>query len=175
MVTSNSGDGRSRERRIYTVDNRKQTDREDRKDYRKGRDGKGDREGYNKGGNRENNRGGSREDSGKGEKRKSGFRPRGGNQRYGNPYDKDKDEDVRVNRQKPAQRDAKKEQTPDKLEIMNRIEKEKKAIQKKQAESNRKGNKSARQQVRPKRSNNIDWTREYENDSYDDDDLDIYL
>ena len=56
---------------------------------------------------------------------------------------------------------------------MNRIEREKKAMMKK-SESNRKA-KPVKQQVRPKRSNNIDWTREYENGSYDDDDLDMYL
>ncbi len=46
-------------------------------------------------------------------------------------------------------------------------------MQKKQAD--RKNQKPARQQSRPKRTNNIDWTREYENGSYDDDDLDAYL
>ena len=46
-------------------------------------------------------------------------------------------------------------------------------MQKKQAE--RKNSKPRGLQSRPKRSNNIDWTREYENGSYDDDDLDAYL
>ena len=46
-------------------------------------------------------------------------------------------------------------------------------MKKKQAD--RKNSKPARMQTRPKRTNNIDWTREYENGSYDDDDLDMYL
>ncbi len=63
-----------------------------------------------------------------------------------------------------------KEQQPDKMDIVKRLEKEKKAIQKKNDNYN-KGGKSpnARPQKKVKRTNNIDWTREYENDSYDDD------
>ena len=59
------------------------------------------------------------------------------------------------------------------MEVKNRLEKEKKAITKKQ-NSSQKDNRSVKHQARPKRSGNIDWTREYENDSYDDDDLDMY-
>lgn len=93
-------------------------------------------------------------------------------------YDKDRNEDNRRdnNRQKSSQnRESKvKEQQPDKMEIINRIEKEKKAIQKKKSER-KNTNRGSRQQSRPKRMGNVDWTRAYENDSYDDDDFDAYL
>ena len=93
---------------------------------------------------------------------------------YMNAYDKDDDEVVRPQKRQASSKEGKaKEQQPDKIEIMNRIEKEKKAMQKKQAE--RKNSKPVRMQNRPNRTNNIDWTREYENGSYDDDDLDMYL
>lgn len=65
-----------------------------------------------------------------------------------------------------------KEQQPDKLDIVKRLEKEKKAMQKKTEASNKKAKgANARPQVKVKRTNNIDWTREYENDSFDDDDI----
>ena len=103
------------------------------------------------------------------------FKKKTSDRSYMNSYNKDKDEEenVRPQRKQTPKDNKAKEQQPDKIEIMNRIEKEKKAIQKKKAE--RKNNKPARVQNRPKRTNNIDWTREYENDSYDDDDLDMYL
>lgn len=100
---------------------------------------------------------------------------------YGNPYNKDKDgsdyKNSRDNRSKAvSNKDSKtKEQQVGKIDIINRLEKEKKAVQKKKVENNRKGNKNIKPQLKPKRVNNIDWTKEYENDSYDDDDLDIYL
>lgn len=92
--------------------------------------------------------------------------------------DKDKDEEQPRRRSEPRKtqdKDARfKEQQPDKFDIINRLEKEKKAMQKKEEEK-RKNSKPARAVARPKRSNNIDWTREYENGSYDDDDMDMYL
>lgn len=92
--------------------------------------------------------------------------------------DKDKDEDQPRRRSEPRKsqdKDARfKEQQSDKAGIINRLEKEKKAMHKKEEEK-RKNSKPARTVVRPKRSNNIDWTREYENGSYDDDDMDLYL
>ncbi|MBE5925760.1 MAG: hypothetical protein E7270_02190 [Lachnospiraceae bacterium] len=171
MVTSNGGEGCSREGKVYTVDNRKTVKKNVKSDYKKNNrseEGRTEKGNY-KGGNKDNNF--NRSSHGKSQN--------GGGRQYGNkgynPYDKDKDDDIRPNqRPKSSQRDSKKEQQPDKVEIMNRIQKEKKAIQKKQSE-NRKNNKSVRQQAKPKRSNNIDWTREYENGSYDDDDLDMYL
>ena len=65
-----------------------------------------------------------------------------------------------------------KEQQPDKMEIVKRLEREKKAVMRKEND-NRKA-KTAKPQMKPKRANNIDWTREYENDSYDDDEFDMY-
>ena len=173
MVTSNGGESRSREGKVYTVDNRNTVKKNVKGDYKKNNrneEGKTDKGKY-KGGNRENNF--SRHSHSNGKPQNNGGKQYG-NKGY-NPYDKDRDDDVRTNQKaRSSQKDSKKEQQPDKIEIMNRIEKEKKAIQKKQAE-NRKNNKSVRQQAKPKRSNNIDWTREYENGSYDDDDLDMYL
>ena len=66
-----------------------------------------------------------------------------------------------------------KEQQPDKMDIVKRLEKEKKAIQKKSNNQNSSKNKANAGRVqRPvKRSNNIDWTKQYENDSYDDDEM----
>lgn len=99
---------------------------------------------------------------------------------YGNPYDKDKDNDNKNSRDSKSKavsnKDSKtKEQQIGKIDIINRLEKEKKAVQKKKAENIRKPVKNVKPQVKPKRVNNIDWTKEYENDSFDDDDLDIYL
>ena len=92
----------------------------------------------------------------------------------GKVFDKDKDEETPVRRSKPKTDNKPREQQPDKFEIINRIEKEKKAMKKKHTES-RNDQRPAKHTARPKRSGNIDWTREYENDSYDDDDLDMYL
>ncbi len=92
--------------------------------------------------------------------------------------DKDRDEDSvkrRSESKRSQDKDARyKEQQPDKIDIINRLEKEKKAMQKKEEEK-KKSSRSARAVSKPKRSNNIDWTREYENDSYDDDEMDMYL
>jgi len=86
---------------------------------------------------------------------------------------KDKDDDEVVRRPKQTKADAKpKEQQTEKIEIINRLEKEKKVIQKKSEV--KKEVKAPKVQPKPKRVNNIDWTREYENGSYDDDDLDMY-
>ncbi len=92
--------------------------------------------------------------------------------------DKDKDEEQPKRRSEPRRTQDKEarfmEQQPDKFDIINRLEKEKKAMQRKEEEK-KKNSKPARAVARPKRSNNIDWTREYENGSYDDDDMDMYL
>lgn len=95
--------------------------------------------------------------------------------RFSQPYDKDSDYDKKDTRRKPQNtakdKDSRnKEQQPDKMEVVKRLEKEKKAVQKK-SKDNRKKNQQARPQVRVKRTNNIDWTKEYENDSFDDDDM----
>lgn len=112
-------------------------------------------------------------------KPKEGVRP------YRPRFDKDKEEadDKRGNARFGERRNVKsqaakevakiKEQQPDKMDIVKRLEKEKKAMQKKNSNQNSSKNKANAGRVqRPvKRSNNIDWTREYENDSYDDDDM----
>lgn len=65
-----------------------------------------------------------------------------------------------------------KEQQPDKMDTIRRLEKEKKAIQKKTDSNSYKAKtQNARPQVKVKRTNNIDWTKEYENDSFEDDDV----
>ena len=92
--------------------------------------------------------------------------------------DKDKDEEQPRRRSEPRRtmdKDARyKEQQPDKFDIINRLEKEKKAMQKKEEEK-KKNSKHSKTMEKPKRVNNIDWAREYENGSYDDDDMDMYL
>jgi hypothetical protein len=72
-----------------------------------------------------------------------------------------------------SQKDTKvREQQPDKVDIVKRLEKEKKVMQKKNDANNKKAKAAnARPQVKVKRTNNIDWTKEYENDSFDDDDM----
>lgn len=124
---------------------------------------------------------GRRKSEGGSEQNKTSRPPRrnnGGGARGYNPYDKDRADERprRDSRPKGTQtKDSKaKEQQPDKIEIKNRLEKEKKAMQKKQAERKNAG-RTNRQQSKPKRMGNIDWTKAYENDSYDDDDFDIYL
>lgn len=123
-----------------------------------------------------------REDRQKGEYKPRGdYKQKNDNQSYrqnnnfSKGFDKDKDEEqTPVRRSKASSKDNKpKEQQSDKFDIINRLEKEKKAMKKKQAE--KKEQKPAKHQIKPKRSGNIDWTRAYENDSYDDDDLDMYI
>lgn len=108
-----------------------------------------------------------------------------GGRTYRPKFDKDKDEDTykRGNNRAGEHRSVKsqaakdvakiKEQQPDKMDIVKRLEKEKKAMQKKNNNQNSGKNKANAGRVqRPvKRSNNIDWTKQYENDSYDDDEM----
>ena len=162
MATTNAGNSRSKDEKPKFKSDRPQGERKETKNFK----GKGN---YNKEG---------REDKGKGDfKRKGDFnRSKNG---YNRNFDrnagfgKDKDEeDKPVRRPKQTKTDKPKEQQPDKIDIINRLEKEKKAMKKKREE---KKEKPVKHQVRPKRSGNVDWTREYENDSYDDDDLDMYF
>lgn len=188
-------EGEKRERRIYTSDNRnsdrpKGEFRRNNDDRRSSDDRRGGGEykprsnngeykprnngefkprnngEFKRGSNGGNGNSGSQRSYGNGGYSNNGYNNRG--------FDKDKDEETPVRRQKPRTDSKPKEQQPDKIEIMNRIEKEKKAMKKKHSES-RGDSRPAKHTVRPKRSGNIDWTREYENDSYDDDDLDMYL
>lgn len=166
-----SVEGERKEKRIFTTDNRK-TDRP-KGDFKPRRDGEfkprkdGDFKPRSSNGEfKPRSNGGSFERKGNGGYSNS-FNNRG--------FDKDKDEDAPVARRPKPKTDSKpKEPQMDKLDIMNRLEKEKKAMKKKHTES-RNESRPARHVAKPKRSGNIDWTREYENDSYDDDDLDMYL
>lgn len=72
-----------------------------------------------------------------------------------------------------SNKDKMKEIQTDKADIAKRIEKEKKKVMQKKKQDNKKTHQQ-RTQIKAKRSNNIDWTREYENDSYDDDDMSYY-
>lgn len=174
-----SVEGEKKEKRIYTTDNRK--NERPRGEFKPRKEGefkprkegefKPRREGEFK--PRNNNGEFKRGNNGGGFERKNNggysnsFNSRG--------FDKDKDEETPVVRRTKPKTDSKpKEPQMDKLDIMNRLEKEKKAMKKKHTES-RNESKPARHVAKPKRSGNIDWTREYENDSYDDDDLDMYL
>jgi hypothetical protein len=165
VVTNNGGESRSRSTRSNNEgkDRGKNFKSGEKKDFKPNKNG-----GY-KNSNKNN-------DSKTGGKFSGGKNFKKSDRSYKNPYDKDSEEDSRPQRRQAASKDRDnkvKEQQPDKIDIINRIEKEKKAMQKKQAE--RRNSKPVRQQARPKRTNNIDWTREYENGSYDDDDLDMYL
>ncbi|MBQ2745724.1 MAG: hypothetical protein IJF37_08975 [Lachnospiraceae bacterium] len=169
-------DGEKREKKIYTTDNRK-SDRP-RGDFKRQGNGEsrgnGDfrpkRDGEYK--PRNNGEFKSRNNNGSFEKKSNGGYTNSFNNRG---FDKDKDEDTPVvRRQKPKADSKPKEPQQDKFDIMSRLEKEKKAMKKKHTES-RGDSKPSRHVAKPKRSGNIDWTREYENDSYDDDDLDMYL
>lgn len=134
---------------------------------------------YQKRSSQAGERGGFRNTEGKPyHKPKDGARP------YRPKFDKDEEEsgykrggkgnEHRNSRSQASRESAKiKEQQPDKMDIVKRLEKEKKAMQKKNNNQNSTKNKAnaGRMQRPVKRSNNIDWTREYENDSYDDDDM----
>ena len=199
MVTTNAGngnsnenrprntrtvDGEKKEKRIYTTDNRGSDRGSDRPRGNFKRDGQSRGNGEFK---PRNNNGEYKPRTNNGE-----YKPKSNNgggyssQRSynnggysnngfgGKGFDKDKDEETPVRRSKPKTDNKPREQQPDKFEIISRIEKEKKAMKKKHTES-RNDQRPAKHTARPKRSGNIDWTREYENDSYDDDDLDMYL
>lgn len=141
-----------------------------------------------------NNNGEKREYRGQNNTERKDFKKRDGSERpnYNNRYNKDddysqsrnsrsgnnhgKDFKSRSNDSKGgmgSQKDTKvREQQPDKLDIVKRLEKEKKVMQKKTEANNKKAKAAnARPQVKVKRTNNIDWTKEYENDSFEDDDM----
>ena len=203
MATTNAGNGNSneskpkynksvegekKEKRIYTTDNRKN----DRTKGEYKRQTNGDNRGNGEGrGNSQSRGNGEYKPRGNGE-----YKPRSNNGEYkprtsngsserrsggytnsfnNRGFDKDKDEETPViRRAKPKTDNKPKEQQSDKIDIMNRLEKEKKAMKKKNTES-RHESRPSRNVAKPKRSGNIDWTRAYENDEYDDDDFDMYL
>lgn len=65
-----------------------------------------------------------------------------------------------------------KEQQPGKFETIRRLEREKKAVLKKNQELNKRSEKPNKPQVKHRRTNNIDWTKGYANGRYGDDDED---
>ena len=122
---------------------------------------------------------GNREDTGKfrHENNRSEFdnrrRPRP--ERNFQAYQKDEDEpNPKINRSSKNHTGKEKSSEPqlDKAELTSRWEKEKeKKLEKANMEKSRETRgTNAKHAMRKKRQNNIDWTREYENDSFDDDD-----
>lgn len=103
------------------------------------------------------------------------------------PYNKDKDYDSdyklgksysggreqRMNdfRSKTSQ-SKEKEQQPDKLVTIKRLEREKKALQRKKQDFEERTERRNKPQIKHRRTNNIDWTRGYANGRYGDDDED---
>ncbi len=152
--TRNNGDGQNRSKNgAYHKSDR--SERTDRKPYSK----PGEKRDFGS-----NNKGNGKSAGNK------NFKPKFNNYGYG----KDEDEaPKREFRSKNTKESKTKDLQQDKIDIQNRLEKEKKVMQKKNA--NKKAPAKHKPQAKAKRSNNIDWTREYENDSYDDDYLDSYL
>lgn len=91
--------------------------------------------------------------------------------KYDDEYDRGNKHEIK--KRTSVAKDKTKEIQPDKADIAMRLEKEKKVMQKKR-QDNKKNHQQQRPQMKAKRQNNIDWTREYENDSYDDDDMSYY-
>ncbi len=91
--------------------------------------------------------------------------------KYGKGYSSGKDQRMGDARAKTSQ-GKEKEQQPDKLETIKRLEREKKAVLKKSLEVNKKLEKPNKTQVKHRRTNNIDWTKGYANGRYGDDDED---
>lgn len=103
----------------------------------------------------------------------------------GNGYNKDKDYDgenkfgkgygkdqrMGESRTKTGQ-NKEKEQQPNKLETIKRLEKEKKVMQKKSEEINKNADKPNKPLIKQRRTNNIDWTKGYAKGLYGEDDED---
>lgn len=177
MATNNSGNGQIRESRPATNNYKKEgksfSGANGKKEFRQGNGEKRNGE-YKSRTDRNAKNGEHRQNGGFRSGNNNSFR--GGNgvrKGFDKGFDKDADEEREVRRRPVAKDNKPKEQQSDKMEVKNRLEKEKKAIKKKQSASQKDG-KSVKHQVRPKRSGNVDWTRAYENDSYDDDDFDMY-
>ena len=102
--------------------------------------------------------------------KQGGARRDQGNSGYQMRFMKDKDDDEADNgrRSKPMRPKENKQQTiqqPDKTRTQLRFEKEQKTVKKKQAGNKKK--ESSRPQVRVKRANNINYTKEYLNGAFD--------
>jgi len=91
--------------------------------------------------------------------------------KYGRNHSGGKGQKTSDSRIKAGQKD--KEKQPDKIETIRRLEKEKKALERKNQELEQKYEKPARNvKVKQRRTNNIDWTKGYANGLYGDDDED---
>jgi hypothetical protein len=88
---------------------------------------------------------------------------------YGKGYSSGKDQRMGDSRTKSGKE---KEQQPDKLETIKRLEKEKKVMQKKSQELSRKSEKPSKPIIKQRRTTNIDWTKGYAKGLFDDDDED---
>lgn len=84
--------------------------------------------------------------------------------------DKDYDKETRVGKAKPKVVTKEREQQPDKIETIKRLEREKKALRKKSMEEERKTDKPNKPMIKQKRTSNIDWTKGYNMGLYGDDD-----
>ncbi|QHQ60811.1 hypothetical protein Ana3638_08555 [Anaerocolumna sedimenticola] len=91
--------------------------------------------------------------------------------KYGKGYSSGKDQRMGDSRSRTSP-NKEKEQQPDKFETIKRLEREKKAIQKKSQEINKKSERPNKPQLKHRRTNNIDWTKGYANGRYGDDDED---
>ncbi|MDY3765788.1 MAG: hypothetical protein SO016_03685 [Lachnospiraceae bacterium] len=175
MIRSgNTGESQTRVSQTREGQTRKPTGQWKEKSFANGRpSGKG----YERR-NSEKTEQGRREESGKfrRENNRSDFdshRPRP--ERNFQAYQKDEDEpNPKINRSSKSHAGKEKSSEPqlDKAELTSRWEKEKeKKLEKANMEKDRETRGvNAKHAVKKKRQNNIDWTREYENDSFDDDD-----
>ncbi len=92
-----------------------------------------------------------------------------GDNMYGKGYSSGKDQRMGNSRVKTPQ-NREREQQSDKFETIKRLEREKKAIQKKSHEINKKTERPSRLHIKHRRTNNIDWTKGYANGRYGEDD-----
>ena len=93
--------------------------------------------------------------------------------RNGKSYGNGKDQRTGDSRLKTGQtKEKEKEKQPEKFVTIKRIEKEKKVLQKKSLEINKKPEEPNKPQLKQKRTNNIHWTEGYSNGMYGDDDED---
>lgn len=95
--------------------------------------------------------------------------------RNGKSYGNGKDQrtgDSRLKTGQTKEKEKEKEKQPEKFVTIKRIEKEKKVLQKKSLEINKKPEDQNKPQLKQKRTNNIHWTEGYSNGMYGDDDED---
>ncbi|BCJ93146.1 hypothetical protein acsn021_07150 [Anaerocolumna cellulosilytica] len=106
------------------------------------------------------------------EARNSGYyKNKDSDEDYGKGYGGGKDKRNSDSRGKASQ-NKEKEQQPEKFEIIKRLEREKKAITRKNQELDKQAEKQGKAQTRHRKTNRIDWTKGYEKGLYGDDDED---